>query len=66
MRKNSRIGLAVVTLMVMVVAPSPDGQSVSPPTKVITADIVDFKIRIDAGSSRGIMQPEVYCGVTRC
>ena len=66
MHRGKQIGLAMAALFVMVVAPSPDGQSVSPPTKVITADIVDFKIRIDAGSSRGIMQPEVYCGVTRC
>ena len=52
--------------MVIVVAPSPDGQSVSHPPLVITADTSIFKIKIEDGLPTSVAQPAVYCGVTIC
>ena len=52
--------------MVIVVAPFPDGQSVSHPPLVITADTSIFKIKIEDGLPTSVAQPAVYCGVTIC
>ena len=52
--------------MVMVVAPFPDGQSVSHPPLVITADTSIFKVKLEDGLLTSPAQPAVYCGVTVC
>ena len=66
MRRGKQICLAVTTLAVMVVAPYPDGQSVSHPPLVITADTSIFKVKPEDGLSTSLTQPAVYCGVTIC
>ena len=66
MRRCKQIGLAVAILLVMVVAPYPDGQSVSHPPLVITADTSIFKVKLEEGLSTSLAQPAVYCGVTLC
>ena len=66
MRRAKKISLAVVTLVVMVVAPFPDGQSVSHPPLVITANTSIFKVKLEDGLSISLTQPAVYCGVTIC
>ena len=66
MRRCKQIGLAVAILLVVVVAPFPDGQSVSHPPLVITADTSIFKVKLEDGLSISPEQPAVYCGVTIC
>ena len=66
MRSGKQISLAVVTLMIMVVAPFPDGQSVSHPPLVITADTSIFKVKPEDRVQAFPAQPAVYCGVTIC
>ena len=66
MRRAKKISLAVVTLVVMVVAPFPDGQSVSHLPLVITANTSIFKVKLEDGLSTSLTQPAVYCGVTIC
>ena len=66
MRRCKQIGLAVAILFVMVVAPYPDGQSVSHPPLVITADNLIFKVKPEDVLSTSPAQPTVYCGVTIC
>ena len=66
MRRCKQIGLVVAILLVMVVAPLPDGQSVSHPPLVITADNSIFKVKPEDGLSTSPAQPAVYCGVTIC
>jgi len=66
MRRCNQIGLAVAILLVMVVAPFPDGQSVSHPPLVITAETSIFKVKLEDGLSTSPEQPAVYCGVTVC
>ena len=66
MRRGKQIALAAATLLVMVVAPFPDGQSVSHPPLVITADTNVFKVKLEDGLSTSPEQPAVYCGVTVC
>ena len=66
MRRSRQIGLAVAILLVMVVAPYSDGQSVSHPPLVITADTSIFKVKPEDGLSTSPEQPAVYCGVTVC
>ena len=66
MRRGKQIGLAVATLLVIVVASFPDGQSVSHLPLVITADTSVFKIKIEDGLTTSLAQPAVYCGVMVC
>lgn len=66
MRRSKQIALAAATLLVMVVAPSPDGQGVSYPPLVITADTSIFKVKPEDGPPASLRQPMVYCGVTIC
>jgi hypothetical protein len=66
MRRCKQIALAAATLLVMVVAPFPDGQSVSHPPLVITADTSIFKAKPDDRTLTYSAQPSVYCGVTVC
>ena len=66
MRRGKKIALAVATVLVMVVAPYPDGQSVFHPPRVITADNSIFKVKLEDGLSTSLTQPAVYCGVTIC
>ena len=66
MGRGKQIGLAMATLLVMVVAPLPDGQSVSHPPLVITADNSIFKVKKEDGLSAVAAQPAVYCAVTIC
>ena len=66
MCRGKQIALAAATLLVMVVVPFPDGQSVSHPPLVITADNSFFKVKPDDGLSTSLPQPAVYCGVTIC
>ena len=66
MRRCKQIGLAVAILLVMVVAPYPDDQSVSHPPLGITADTSIFKVKLEDGLSTSPEQPAVYCGVTVC
>ena len=66
MRRGKQIGLAMAALSLMVVAPFPDGQSVSHPPLVITADTSIFKVKLEDGLSTSLTQPAVYCGVTIC
>ena len=66
MRRGKQIGLAMAALLVMVVAPYPDGQSVTHPPLVITADTSIFKVKLEDGLSTSLTQPAVYCGVTIC
>ena len=66
MRRCKQIGLAVAILLVMVVAPYPDGQSVSHPPLVITADKSIFKVKLGDGLSTSLTQAADYCGVTVC
>ena len=66
MRSGKQVGLAVATLVVMVVAPFPDGQSASHPPLVITADTSIFKVKPEDGLPTSVAQPAVYCGVTIC
>ena len=66
MRRCKQIGLAVAILFVMVVAPYPDGQSISHPPRVITADTSIFKVKKGDGVLASPAQPAVYCGVTIC
>ena len=66
MRSSKQIALAVATLLVIVVAPFPDGQSVSHPPLVITADKSIFKVKLEDGLSTSLTQAAVYCGVTVC
>ena len=66
MRRCKQIGLAVAILLVMVLAPYPDGQSVSHPPLVITADTSIFKVKIEERPPAFFQQSTVYCGVTVC
>ena len=66
MRSDKQIALAVATLLIIVVAPFPDGQSVSHSPLVITADTSIFKVKLEDGLSTSPEQPMVYCGVTIC
>ena len=66
MRRSKQIGLAMAALLVMVVAPFPDGQIVSHPPLVITADTSIFKVKPDDRTLTYPAQPSVYCGVTVC
>ena len=66
MRRGKQIALAAATLLVMAVAPYPDGHSVSYPPRVITADNSIFKVKLEDGLSTSLTQPAVYCGVTIC
>ena len=66
MRRSKQIGLAMAALLVMVVAPFPDGQIVSHPPLVITADTSIFKVKLEDGLSTSEVQPAVYCSVTLC
>ena len=66
MRRSKQIGLAMAALLVMVVAPFPDGQIVSHPPLVITADTSIFKVKPDDRTLTYPAQPAVYCGVTIC
>ncbi len=66
MRRGKQVALVVATLVAMLVAPSPDGQSVSHPPLVITADTNVFKVKLEDGLSTSPEQPAVYCGVTVC
>ena len=66
MRRGKQIALAAATLLIIVVAPFPDGQSVSHPPLVITADTSIFKVKPEDGLSTSLTQPAVYCGVTIC
>ena len=66
MRRCKQIALAAATLLVMVVAPYPDGQSVFHPPLVIKAGTSIFKVKPENGLSTALAQPEVYCGVTIC
>ena len=66
MLRGKKIALAAATLLVIVVAPYPDGQSVSHPPLVITADTSIFKVKLEDGLSTSLTQPAVYCGVTIC
>ena len=66
MRRGKQIGLTMAALLVMVVAPFPDGQSVSHPPLVITADTSIFKVKPHDRTLTYPAQPSVYCGVTVC
>ena len=66
MSRSKQIGLAMAALLVMVVAPFPDGQIVSHPPLVITADTSIFKVKPDDRTLTYPAQPSVYCGVTIC
>ena len=66
MRRGKQIGVAVATLAFIVVAPYPDGQVMSHPPLVITADISIFKVKPKDGPPTSLQQPMVYCGVTVC
>ena len=66
MGTSKQIGLTAATLLFMAVAPFPDGQSVSHPPLVITADTSIFKVKPEDGLSTALAQPAVYCGVTTC
>ena len=66
MRRGKQIALAAATLLIIVVAPFPDGQSVSHPPLVITADTSIFKVKPEDGPRASLQQPMVYCGVTIC
>ena len=66
MRRSKQIGLAMAALLVIVVAPFPDGQIVSHPPLVITADTSIFKVKPDDRTLTYPAQPSVYCGVTVC
>lgn len=66
MRRGKQIALAAAILLVMVVAPYPDGQSVSHPPLVITAETSIFKVKLEDAPSASLSQPAVYCGVTLC
>ena len=66
MRRRKQIGLVVAILVVMLVAPYPDGQSVFHPPLVITADTSIFKVKPEDGPPASLRQPMVYCGVTIC
>lgn len=66
MRRAKKISLAAVTLVVMVVAPFPDGQSVSHPPLVITAGTSIFKVKPEDKPVASLAQPSIYCGVTVC
>ena len=56
----------MATLVFMVMAPYPDGQVMSHPPLVITADISIFKVKPKDGTPTSLQQPMVYCGVTVC
>ena len=66
MRRGKQIALAAATLLIIVVAPFPDGQSVSHSPLVITADTSIFKVKPEDGLPTSVAQPAVYCGVTIC
>ena len=66
MRRCKQIGLVVAILVAMLVVPFPDGQSVSHPPLVITADTAIFKVKPEDGLPSSVAQPAVYCGVTIC
>ena len=59
MRRSKQIGLAMAALLVMVVAPFPDGQIVSHPPLVITADTSIFKVKPDDRTLTYPAQPSV-------
>ena len=61
-----KISLAGAILLVMALAPSPDGRSVSHPPEVITADTPIFKVKPQDGKPAVTAQATVYCGVTVC
>ena len=63
---TKKISLAGAILLVMALAPSPDGRSVSHPPEVITADTPIFKVKLEDSLLTSPDQPEVYCGVTVC
>ena len=56
----------MATLLVMVVPPYPDGQSISHPPLVITADTSIFKVKKEDRVLASPAQPAVFCGVTIC
>ena len=66
MRSGKQIGLTMAALLVMLVAPFPDGQSLSHPPLVITADTSIFKVKPHDLTLTYPAQPSVYCGVTVC
>ena len=66
MRRCKQIGLVVAILVAMLVVPFPDGQSVSHPPLVITADTSIFKVKIKERPPALFQQSTVYCGVTSC
>ena len=66
MRRCKQIGLVVAILVAMLVVPFPDGQSVSHPPLVITADTSIFKVKPEDGLSISPKQPTIYCAVAVC
>ena len=66
MRSGKQSALAIATLLVIVVVPFPDGQSVYHPPLVITADTSIFKVKPEDSLPTSVAQPAVYCGVTIC
>lgn len=66
MRKSRQIGLTMATFLVVSAAPYPDGQNLSHPPLVITADTPIFKVKPEDSLPTSPDQPEVYCGVTVC
>ncbi len=66
MLRGKQIALAAATLLVTAGAPYPDGQSVSHPPRVITADTSIFKIKPEDQPVASLAQPSIYCGVTVC
>ena len=66
MRRGKQIGLAVATLVFLVVAPYPNGQSVSHSPIVITAETEVFKLKPQNRPQIQPIQPTVYCYVAAC
>ena len=66
MCRGKQIALAAATLLVMVLAPYPNGQSISHPPRVITADTSIFKVKKEDRVLASPAQPAVFCGVTIC
>ena len=66
MLKSKKSGLALVTLLVVVALPYPDGQNVSFPLPVIVAEVNVFKMKPKNEPQSPYSQPLVYCGVVAC